>query len=100
LNKRTILILTLVSIVLIIVGAVLTGASISTTTTTGTTTPSASGPGLAVYAIGGLVALVTWIMGLVKTAQLKRWGWFVEVLLLGLLGTLIYGIAGPQHPKS
>lgn len=91
-TKRNILLVSLASIVLLIVGAALGGVA---------TTPGASvnGTGLAIYGIGGLAALVGWVMGLVKTAQLKRWGWFVAVLLLGSLGALIYGAAGPEHGK-
>lgn len=47
--------------------------------------------------VGGLCGLVAWILGLVKTAQIGRWGWFVAVLLLPALGSLIYGIAGPTE---
>jgi hypothetical protein len=50
--------------------------------------------------IGGLAALVTWVLGLIKMVQLKRWGWFVAVLLLTPLTTLLYGIYGPAHPRG
>lgn len=49
------------------------------------------------YIVGGLCAFVAWILGLVKTAQIGRWGWFVLVLLISPLGSLIYGIAGPTE---
>lgn len=52
---------------------------------------------IVLYIIGGLCAFVAWILGLVKTAQIGRWGWFVLVLLISPLGSLIYGIAGPTE---
>ena len=63
---------------------------------------AASGAGLLLigtlgFIVGGLCGLVAWILGLVKTAQIGRWGWFVAVLLLPGLGSLIYGIAGPTE---
>jgi hypothetical protein len=33
-------------------------------------------------------------MGLIKTAQIRRWGWFAAVLLLPVLGSLLYGLVG------
>ncbi len=38
----------------------------------------------AVMAIAGLVALLMWIGALLKLGQLKAWGWFAAVLILGL----------------
>lgn len=53
--------------------------------------------GILLFVVGGLCGLIGWILGLVKTAQIGRWGWFVAVLLLSPLGSLIYGIAGPTE---
>ena len=53
--------------------------------------------GTLAYIVGGLCAFVAWILGLIKTAQIGRWGWFVLVLLISPLGSLIYGIAGPTE---
>jgi len=47
--------------------------------------------------VGALCAFVGWVLGLIKTAQIGRWGWFVLVLLISPLGSLIYGIAGPTE---
>ncbi len=82
-SKQNILIATLAGIVLYVVGFVLKSGTAS----------------LALLGLGALAFVVAWIMGLVKTAQLSRWGWFVAVLLLGAIGTLIYGIAGPETKK-
>jgi hypothetical protein len=47
------------------------------------------------YLGGVMAAIVAWIMGLIKTGQTRRWGWFAAVLLLPALGSLLYGLAGP-----
>jgi hypothetical protein len=52
--------------------------------------------GFALYLGGVAAAIVAWIMGLIKTAQIGRWGWFAAVFLLPALGSLIYGLAGPS----
>lgn len=109
-NKRTILILSIVAIVLFIVGFVVTGASAAAvaaqcqpaadgTLPAGCGATSAGGFGIAglIYLLGFVAAAIAWIMGLIKTAQISRWGWFVAVLLLGSLGSLIYGLAGPTE---
>jgi hypothetical protein len=44
--------------------------------------------------------LPPWILGLIRTAQLGRWGWFVAVLLISPLGSLLYGLAGPTQRKA
>jgi hypothetical protein len=85
-SKMTFLILSIASLVLVGVGEGLQSSQSSTS--------------LILAGIGGLVALVTWIMGLVKMVQLKRWGWFVAVFFLAPLSTLLYGIYGPAHPRG
>lgn len=42
---------------------------------------------------GSVLGFVVWMMSLMRTAQLSRWGWFVAVFLLGILGALLYGFA-------
>jgi hypothetical protein len=103
LSKRTILYLALGSIVLIILGVVfaVVAAAGATTNADGTIAASATTGifgilALACYVIGAILALVAWIGGLIKTAQIGAWVWFVIVLILGSLGALIYGIAGPE----
>jgi hypothetical protein len=54
---------------------------------------------LALYIAGALAGLAAWIGGLIKTGQLRRWGWFVVVLLLPALGSLLYGLVGPAKRK-
>lgn len=45
--------------------------------------------------------VVTWIGALIRAGQLRRWGWFVALLVLQLLGLGIAGMiasaaAGPE----
>jgi len=56
--------------------------------------------GFALYLGGVIAAIVAWIMGLITTAQIRRWGWFAAVFLLPALGSLIYGVAGPTTKSS
>jgi hypothetical protein len=69
---------------------------------------SSARPGLCTDALGIaiflaslllLIALVTgvvaWIIGLLQAADEKRWGWFVAAVLLGVVGSLAYGLARP-----
>jgi hypothetical protein len=104
LSKRTILYLILGSIVLSILGfvlLVLAGAGVTTDSSGAATGASASAGifaliAIACFIIGGLLGLIAWIGALIKTATISAWGWFVAVLLLSGLGTLIYAIAGPE----
>lgn len=113
--KRAVLILSIVSIVLFVIGFVMffaAGASIAaancTTNASGQLTcpngntptgaVAAAGLGILVIFLGSAAAFVAWILGLIKTAQVKAWGWFVAVLLVSPIGSLIYGIAGPDQP--
>ena len=49
---------------------------------------------------GGICSLIAWIGGLIKTAQISAWVWFVLILLFTPLATLIYGIVGPDKPQA
>ncbi|MEA2644444.1 MAG: hypothetical protein QOG08_1470 [Chloroflexota bacterium] len=54
----------------------------------------------AVALFAGLVMLVAWIGALIRIGQLHRWGWFVAVLILqliglGIIGMVAYAVAGP-----
>jgi hypothetical protein len=54
--------------------------------------------GVAVAAIGSILALIAWIGALIRTAQLGRWGWFVCLLVLSGITMLVYIFAGPTTP--
>jgi hypothetical protein len=107
-NKRTITILSLVAIVLLVIAFVGFGpafatqlrscqSSINNPYSTGCITSASRAVviGFVLYLAGALAALAAWIMGLIKTAQISRWGWLVVVLLISPLGSLLYGLAGP-----
>ena len=55
--------------------------------------------GLLLAGIGAVIAFVSWIMALIASAVLGRWGWFVIVLILGLIAMplvmIIYSLIGP-----
>lgn len=42
--------------------------------------------------IPAIVALGAWLLGIVDTARRGLWGWFVLVLLVPVLGSLIYSV--------
>ena len=112
-TKRIIMILSVAAIVLLIAAFLGFGPAFAThlrSCQSSTNTPyatgcisSASGAvviGFVLYLAGALAALVAWILGLIRTAQLGRWGWFVAVLLISPLGSLLYGLAGPTQRKA
>ena len=41
---------------------------------------------------GVVVCGAAWLLGLASAARDKQWDWFVLVLALGPLGTLLYGL--------
>jgi hypothetical protein len=107
-NKRTIVILSLAAIVLNVIAFVGFGPAFSTylhscqtsiysthPTSCHASASSAVVIGFVLYLGGVLAAIAAWLMGLIKTAQIRRWGWFAAVLLLPALGSLLYGLAGP-----
>lgn len=60
--------------------------------------------GLIAIGIGGLLQLIAWILGLVATATISSWGWFIALLVVGLIGLeffvmLAYVIWGPEEQR-
>lgn len=47
-----------------------------------------------------LAGLPAWVMTLVQAARWRRWGWFVVVLLLSPVASLLYASFGPSGPAS
>ena len=107
-NTRTIAILSLAAIVLNVIAFIGYGPAFATqlrfcqssansTNLFGclTSASAAVDIGFVLYLGGVIAAILAWIMGLIKTAQIRRWGWFAAVLLLPALGSLVYGLAGP-----
>jgi drug/metabolite transporter (DMT)-like permease len=52
-----------------------------------------------VLTVAFIISLIAWIGGLVRTAQMRQWAWFVVMLVLGVVITLIYGFVG-SSPSS
>jgi hypothetical protein len=107
-NKATIALLSIAAIVLNVIAFVKFGpafatqlrscqSSSSNTNLLGCLTSAGSAVdfGLVLYLGGVIAAILAWIIGLSKTAQIRRWGWFAAVLLLPVLGSLLYGLVGP-----
>jgi hypothetical protein len=102
-SKRTILFLSIGAIIVGIVGwVILLGAAASCTATSSTAATcgtGAAGGALAstlLLLVAAILTFVAWLLGIIKTARIGKWGWFVLVLLISPLGSLIYGIAGPE----
>ena len=76
------------------------------------THPSGQAPNTAVYAAGLmlvaagiLVGIVSWILALISSAILGRWGWFIVTLILGIIGLLplvmiVYSLVGPTQRRE
>lgn len=61
--------------------------------------------GVALAGIGGLIVAISWILALISTAVLGRWGWFIVMLVLGLIGLMlimmiIYSFVGPTARRN
>jgi hypothetical protein len=115
--KRAVLILSIVAMLLLIVGTFMFFGSVASAASqcaqitdpaaqqqcaqqAGTQQAGSIALGFLVLGLGGLATTIAWVLGLIKTAQVKAWGWFVAVLLVSPLGSLIYGIAGPDSPPA
>ncbi|HEY6408318.1 MAG TPA: hypothetical protein VIY29_12695 [Ktedonobacteraceae bacterium] len=112
-SKKTIRLLTILSIMLALVGAGLIVADIVgsplTTTTTGnaTTTHMSIFANLPLFVVGVVVAAlalvphqIAWAGALINLARLQQWSWFVFVLVLHGIAVLVYLIAGPTTPAG
>lgn len=89
-------------LVLWVVGAVLAALSARSGQTAGNSLYVA---GLVLVGFGGLIEVVSWIMALISTAVLGRWGWFVVTLILGIVGAvvvamIIYSFLGPSQRRD
>lgn len=49
----------------------------------------------ALFLASFVLGFAAWLLGLMKTAGISRWDWFVLVLFLGMPGAMLYGISGP-----
>jgi hypothetical protein len=60
----------------------------------------AFGTVLALLVVGGVLWAVSWISGLVTAAGLRRWDWFVAVLLLGAPASLALSLSHQPQPAT
>ena len=110
-SKRVILWMELISFVLAIIGLVVFLPAVFSTVqtctqeqiqantctpTVGATQAAGFGIGVILFIIAGVLATIAWIGALIRTARMQDWIWFIIVLLLHGLGTLIYAFAGPS----
>jgi hypothetical protein len=54
--------------------------------------------GLVLVWVGIALCLTAWIGALIRTAQVRRWGWFVALLLVNI-AMFIYILDGPDSPS-
>lgn len=110
-NKVTITVLSIVAIVFLLVGAASFGGALANATAVcqASSDPNCAragganigaGFGLLICGLGVVAALIAWMVGLVRTAQIGRWGWFAGVLFLSPLASLIYGLVGPTERRA
>jgi hypothetical protein len=50
---------------------------------------------LHMYAIAGFLALIAWVLAIVRTFRIHAWGWFTTSVLLFGIGALMFGLFGP-----
>ena len=86
--KRNVLILIIVGIVLTLVSYLaLRGSTI----------------GAYVGYLGDVLEFAAWVLAMVATIRIGRWGWFVIILLLSwvlAIPIILYGIIGPTERKA
>jgi hypothetical protein len=93
LSKWTVLILTILTAALIVVGVLLAQG--------GTFGPSNIGLSLLAYLVAAVLYLIAWIVALFDSIQEHRWGWLVALIILSpvLIGPLLYSLIGPRNTK-
>jgi hypothetical protein len=52
--------------------------------------------GATFFLLGCLAGLAAWVSGLIKTAAIGEWGWFVAIVLFNKVGTLAHALRGPE----
>jgi len=94
LSKWTVLLLTIISIALTVIG-VLIGQ--------GNFFGMASNIGLALlaYVVAAIIYAIAWIVALLDSIQEKRWGWLVVLIILlpFWIGPVLYALIGPKNTK-
>jgi len=95
LSKWTVLLLTLVSIALAVVGALFlqpqgifsSGQNVLL--------------GIVAFIVAGIIYAVAWIVAFLDSIQEKRWGWLVVLIILlpVWIGPVLYALIGPKNTK-
>lgn len=60
----------------------------------------AFGAVVTLFVVGCLAGAAAWVAGLIVAAGIRRWDWFVAVLLLGAPATLALGIASAKTQRA
>ncbi|HEX6122930.1 MAG TPA: hypothetical protein VFY89_07210 [Ktedonobacterales bacterium] len=94
LSKWTVLILTILTAALIVVGVMLTQPQ-------GLFGTQNAGLSVLAFLVAALVYLIAWIIALFDSIQERRWGWLVALIILSpvLIGPLLYSLIGPRNTK-
>jgi hypothetical protein len=108
-SKIQIRILTLLGLIGGLIGSLmfLAGALIGAPTVTDATgvhvtalgNPALFVAGCALTLTAVVLAVIAWIFALIRAADRQRWGWFVTMLVLGSIVTLIWSFVGPDEPS-
>ncbi len=80
-NKRTVTVLSIISIALAVTAYILALNDIGLV--------SLAGASLGVF-------LVAWLMAIIMAVRDRQWIWLVVVLFLGVIGSLLYGTFGRE----
>jgi len=87
--RRTIFILGTTSLASLVLGLLIPGISLALTSNI----PSAIlTVGTVVLALGCLAGAAAWTTGLIHTAAVGKWGWFIAILIFNVPGSLAYGL--------
>jgi hypothetical protein len=88
-TRHPILISSGLSLTFLVLGILVPGITLAVTSNI----PAAVLSVAAVFLVlGGVVGVAVWVSGLIKTAAVGYWGWFVAILIFNVAGTLAYGI--------
>lgn len=99
-SRRVILILSAGALLIFVSGLSLTVGTIAICSVGGAAGSNICGQGIFATTlvtalsvlIGGMATFTTWILGLVKTATLRQWGWFTAILFLTPIASLVYSL--------
>jgi|SRR6185312_4967158 len=94
LSKWTVLILTLLTAALIVVGVMLTQPG-------GLFGQSNGWLAALSFVIAAIVYFIAWVVALFDSIQERRWGWLITLIILSpvLIGPLLYSLIGPKNTK-